>query len=723
VTPSAKLKFDDKIVYLRVLNNNQLAIVDLTNTFSIINIFDMQTQLSFTLKNAYPHDEKKNIAFSPDGNFLAYSEENQSVVRVIDLQKQKLHHSFPTLQNRIETLCFDPSSSHIIAGSLTGRVYLWNLFAARHISRLSSFPEHSPNTFFQTKINYVSAVSFSPSGSFVATSGYGGSIVITNIHTEVPSKRITPNSIRINSLCFIDEDFLCAGNIEGGLDIIDLRTSQICKHYQTSLGDIHTMCLSNSGDFLFIAGHTNHLSLFSLKENKIISDEYIRLNDKITHIDMTKEDTLIVSCEDGSVSFFNLCPHELLKLRLDTSFYQQSYELLENFPLLQETKLVGELEAAWESTLKEAIYQVQEGDIKTMQRVLSYFAKVPSKKYIINSLNGLLPHYTRFKTAVKHKNYTIAYSMAKNVPLLKMTDPYNKMEEIWDNAFAKAQAYIIRDKTRYLFKVLEPFSRVSSKHCFIQVLLHQPQTFLDFTEHINDHSYQHIFAITKKYPCLKDITSYKKVIESSEELLVKFRQHIFSRDYELAELEYQALKHIPYMREVLTDLSKLLGLAKRLEDFQEEENLLASYTLIDTYPQLQVLPLSQELEDNWNKKMQQAKKEALAGNTRYIKLILGNLLPLYSRSKKIGMILRQSYLTQIKLLIIKEQFSHISQAIIHYINIFGFDTELRNLLFKLKKSKQIEISLSSEQQQRQSRTLWLNLTGGNIPDSVLDTSS
>lgn len=719
VIASATLNFDDKIVYLRVLNENKIAIVDLSKSFSILDIGTMEKTHSFNLKHAYANNEKKNISFSPDGKYLAYSEEAQSVVRVIDIQKQKLHHSFATQQNKIETLIFDPSSSYLIAGSITGRVYLWNLFFTGQVSRLSSFPEYTPNTLLQSKINYVSAAAFSSSGNLIATSGYGGSIVVTNIHTEVSPKRITPNHVRINSLCFIDENFLCAGNIEGGLDIIDLRVSQIHKHYQTSLGDINTMCLSSSGNYLFVAGHTQQVSLLNLKEHKLVTNEYLRVRSKITHIDITKEDILIVSCEDGSVNFFNLYPQELLKLRLDTSSYQQSFELLQSFPLLLESDLVQELEIAWEETLNEAVFQVQEGDIKAAQRVLNRFAKVPSKTHIINEFQGLITHFERFRIAVKHENYAMAYSMSDHVHLLKMTDPYREMEKTWDSIFLKAQVYVVKEQTHNLFKVLEPFSRVTCKLCFIQVLLHQPEIFFDFTKHINDHSYEHIFSITKQFPCLKEISSYQKVLESSDDLLVKFRQHIFSRDYELADLEHEALKHISYMKKELKELSKLLELAKRLENYFNEGKLLASYTLIDTHPQLQVLPLTKELEKGWNEKMKASEQEALLGHTKEIKLILGELLPLHSRAQKVGMLLRQSYLTQIKFLAIKEQFSLIPKAVINYINIFGFDTELSNLLQKLKKSKNFTIDLTPEQEHRRPRALWLNLTGGKIPDTIL----
>ena len=140
-----KIYLNSPIIYLNVLDDNKLALVTQDKLFAVLELDTMQTIHEFTFKHANVHKEKNSVAFSPDGKYLAYSELEQSVVRVINIHSHQLHHSFPTLQNRIETLSFDPSSSYLIAGSVTGRVYLWNLFSTGQVSRLSSFPEYTPH--------------------------------------------------------------------------------------------------------------------------------------------------------------------------------------------------------------------------------------------------------------------------------------------------------------------------------------------------------------------------------------------------------------------------------------------------------------------------------------------------------------------------------------------------------------------------------------------------
>ncbi len=714
-----KMYFNSPIVYLKVLDDNLLAIVTEEKLFAIVDLATMHTLQEFTFKHANVHKEKSSVAFSPDGKYLAYSELEQSVVRVIDIQSHKLHHSFPTLQNRIETLCFDPHSNYLIAGSITGRVYLWNLFSTGQVSRLSSFPEYAPHLLTQPKNNYVSAACFSASGNLAGTSGYGGSIVVTNIHTEVSPKRITPNHIRINALSFIDEDKIVAGNIEGAVDVIDLHTSQIEKHYQTGLNGISDIAVSSRGTYLLLAGHTKDIALIDLKKQKICDASYISRAEKITRVSITHDDVLVVGCEDGSITTYRLFPEETLESLLNNTACAQAYDLIHEYPLLEDSALAKEIEQEWEDALEFALLRAQEGNHDDALNALQKFTQIPAKSNAIKDVKNFIKHFHSFNSAVLHENYALAYSIAEQTPLLKRSAAYVNMEKIWDACFLKAQTYVITDQKRELIKVLEPFSRVNTKLCFIQVLLHQPALFLQFTHHVNTHAYDKLFSITHSYPCLKEIQSYKDLLYQAQELYIKSKEHLFSGELDLAELELEQLAHIPSMKEQWQELKHVYALALRLQNLYEDGDILSCYGLIDRNEVLQALPLSKELETLWNAKMETAEKEALLGNIKAIKTTLEKLLTLSTRSQKIGTLLRLGFLTQIKLLVIKKQISSIKTAIDAYIEMFGYDTELNNLILKLTQDKIIDIKLDDEQMYHRPRSLWLSITNGKIPDTIL----
>jgi len=717
---TAQLHFDDAIVYTKVLDGNRLAVCDRARNFCILNLDSHEKLHKLVFKKAYVHIDKESLSFSPDGKYLAFSEKEQSVVRVIDLENQKLHHSFPTTINKIETLCFDPSSHYLIAGAITGRVFLWNLFSTGQVSRLGSFPEYSPSMLAQVKTNYVSCACFSPQGDKVATTGYGGSIVITNIHTEVSPKRITPSHVRINALCFVNEKQLCSGNIEGVLDIIDVDKAQILKQFQTGLGSINGLVVSSSSRYLLASGRGKHLALIDLKKLKVIDPDYIQVESKITSLSISDDDTLIIACEDGSINFQPLFPEDKLQMYIDTSSYKKAYELLHQHPLLKTSPLVQELEETWEEHLRDAIAKVEAQKSGEVPRILRNFSSVPAKQSTVNEFQNLISHYERFKTAFAHQNLALAYSMAEHVSLLKQTSVYLLMQAAWNKAFLEAQIAVIKEDTHKLFKALEPYSKVTSKLCFIQVLLHQPHTFLEFIKLINTNEYEKIFKIANKFPCLKEIEAFQNIILTVEDLSNKCKQHIYSKDHELAELELSELAHIPYMKEELSQLSTLYELSKHFNERYEQHDFRSCYELIDKHSELSEMFDVKTLEKLWSDKMKEAEKEALLGHTKEIKALLGELIQLKSRAQKIGTLLRASYLTQIKLLIIKKQTSSIGKAINTYIKIFSYDSELHTLITKIKKDKIVQLSLSAQQELRRPRSNWLNITQGIISDHILD---
>ncbi len=293
------------------------------------------------------------------------------------------------------------------------------------------------------------------------------------------------------------------------------------------------------------------------------------------------------------------------------------------------------------------------------------------------------------------------------------------MEALWDDAFHKAQTYIITENTHQLFKVLEPFSRVTSKLCFIQVLLHQPKLFLEFVHLINTRHYEKIFSIAGHYPCLQEIESYKNVIHAADDLQKDAYQHIISREYDLAARALKELSLIPYMQARSKEFVRLCALLQKVEAFYQAGDLISSYTFIDKHPELQEFPLIQEIEEQWTMKMKAAEKEALQGHTKEIKAILAELLTLSTRAQKVGMLLRQSFLIQLKLLVIQHKTDRLQKAIENYISLFSYDTELHNLITKLKNEDIITITLTPEQEYRRPRSLWLTISKGKIPDTIL----
>jgi ABC-type multidrug transport system ATPase subunit len=116
--------------------------------------------------------------------------------------------------------------------------------------------------------------------------------------------------------------------------------------------------------------------------------------------------------------------------------------------------------------------------------------------------------------------------------------------------------------------------------------------------------------------------------------------------------------------------------------------------------------LGELLENHWSKLMQKCEEYALAGNIKEIKKTLGELIGLYSRRNKIGDLLRVSFHVRIKTLSGKKDFKAAEAIIYSYIDIFGIDSEISEIMKKFEKSTKQKLAISEAQFERPRRDKW-----------------
>jgi WD40 repeat protein len=99
-----------------------------------------------------------NVAFSPDGGFVAYSPDRYAI-RVRDLREGTLLYTFHTsFTGAVNTLAFAPDGGVLASGHYDGVIRLWDL---RTGGEMLAFPTGA----------VVQSLAYSPDGSLLATGG------------------------------------------------------------------------------------------------------------------------------------------------------------------------------------------------------------------------------------------------------------------------------------------------------------------------------------------------------------------------------------------------------------------------------------------------------------------------------------------------------------------------------------------------------------------------
>ncbi len=710
------LRANSSIVQLQELHDDQLGVVTAKDGIYILQGENCKISTRMRIDELRPFEH--GVAFSPDGRYFCFAHNTSkgNAIRVIDIATKKLLRSYATQDNPIGLLSFDPSSTYIIAGTTTGRVMVWRIDSNNLMARLSSFPEYTPTLFSAPTQNYISAIAYSP--THIATAGYGGSVVITNFHTQANTKRIKPGKVRINSILFLDDQYIVTGNEHGVIELIDIKENQPIQQLVAPIGPIHHLLLIRPSGLILAASKFNHIALIDIKNMRIIDDEYITLPSPIRSLCFTGKERIAVGLESGTIAQVELLPYAEIKESIDNGDFEHAYAVSEAEPIIKESPQYKAMDRQFQRDYDKALLAYSRGSDEEAEELLRAFRAVPNKKKIVQGLSSAFSRYSKFQHLLKEKRYAAVYGLAEQYPPLKQTYIYKRLEEQWDELYVDAQALAFKGHTSQVKTLLKDFITVPAKNPYIRLLLHHTQILIDFSKALHAQDYVALKQVTEQEPILKETLSYRSVIHAADGLIESIMSAIRSNRFNKAHLLTEKLQDIPHLAHHHEHTARLLKKAKRLYEIHTDKMTLQYYELLDRSQDLADLPQAKAVEKAWKRIMIRCEKEALIGNTAEIKSILGPLIDLPTRAEKIGNILRVSYQMQIKYYLAHKQYIQTRTAIVHYLSLFGMDNEIRQLIRHLNKAG-MPFTPDEEQEVHRPRTLWRTLTHGDVPDNII----
>jgi hypothetical protein len=270
-------------------------------------------------------------------------------------------------------------------------------------------------------------------------------------------------------------------------------------------------------------------------------------------------------------------------------------------------------------------------------------------------------------------------------------------------------------KTKEAQKELEPFAAVNSKRPLIQLLIHHFDILKIYSKAIYERDYHLLNQLTKQYSILRKLPSYAQLINEAGELENAIIEAFKHQAFDQASLLLHELGNVVQYEEKYAHLKNFSTQTSNLHHAITNQHWRSAYHILESYPDLMILPWAQELENQWQEKLQLCEKYAIKGDIISIKTTLENLMNLPGRYERIGNILRMAYQIQLKTLLSKK-LKKFSMGVTNYCMLFGVDTEIRHLLKKAKKD-QIGMDVDPSQLHLQKRDEWLhNLQ--TLPDQI-----
>ena len=643
------------------------------------------------------------IAFHPTLGIMAIA--NATTLYIVNLKRKEIIQTIVTHAGTITKLLFLQKSPYLISGTDNGRVMQYRYDGTSHISRLCSFPYTSRGLRKKVTNNYVSAMAYNE--EYIACSGYGAALTLIKFNSHTRKITFEVSKTRINAIAFLEQNRVIFGNSDGSLFLAKIRKNAHITEINTTQKSIEQIIVLPKSDFaLIVTKENNNILLFDLKKAKVRSYDFLKFDYSIKEL-VLHNNTLFCRLRDNTIVKVTLTNEQDIITEIKKGELLKAMKLLEANPMLDESQAARELNNLYQKLYSKSFLEFIKTKKSSSLEKLKAFEIIKSKNNDIEDIRKAFVNYEKLQLFFKEHKYALAYALCEKFPALKYTPEYKKMEEYYKRSFTLAQKQLLLQRPQTAKDLLEPFSTVSSKRPMIQLLLKQNKEFLEFLRGINKKDYIKITSLLHTTPIFKEIPSYIALKEQIDNNLKEIKNYIFISKIDEAVEKIKALQKVSIIKDELLELYNLSQEAKKLLNYYEKENFIQCYETLDNNLQLESMQLAQFLEKHWNKLINECEIHALEGNIAALKKTLGELIYVKTRKNKIGDLLRLSFHSKIKEALTHKHYKSVENLIYSYIDIFGIDSEIRQLMYSFEKQSYIKLAITLNRHKSKDRNAWI----------------
>ena len=644
------------------------------------------------------------VAFSGKSRLFAFAHAN--IIYIMNIDSKIIIQTIRTNEGIIEMMAFVPNSLYLVTGTKNGRVMQYRYDGRFGLSRLCSFGHNAASSTPKIKNNYVSA--FASKGALLAFSGYGGIITILKMHSYAGKHSIDASKVRINVLCFLNEEQIISGNVDGLIQIHSLKKYQKTVQISTPFTNIQQILLMPNPRYIMVSGKSKSLIIIDTLQEKIVSTNYLSFKENISQISLTQDKNLLVVLENNNVIKVTLPTSQDLKSFILHNELDKAYLILDADPMFEGSREKKRVEVMFEIACSRAIEALMGSNTKEARHMLRMFNDIQSKKNDVDSIFKAFELFPRFKTLYHNNKYPVMYAMAEKHPALKYTTHYKKMQEGFKEAFSFAQKQLLMNKRDIAKEVLSLYLGTVSKKSILDLIVHENIDFVLFLKAMKEGNTKKMDLLIGKNKLFAEIPTYQKPKDLTKDSLHSIRLSIDAGETNLAVEKIKKLMHNEDVKDVLLELYKETKIVARLQKSYAENDFKKCYEILDEDIYIYNLELSQFLEKHWTKLMEECEEYALKGDLKSIKKSLGNLIAVKTRLQKTGDLIRLSFQIKIKALLGKSSFNNAENIIYSYIDTFGLDSELRLIMRSFERASKHKLAITADQEKDVPRDDWLN---------------
>ena len=696
------------VIFIKILNNSQLAVVDSKTTIRYLNPKSLEIMGGFKAGVNHLRYKTDVVTFSNDSKLFALITADLRESKLYNAHTKKAIGKVNRHHGEVSCVGIDPNGNFMFSCGDDGKTFAIDTKSGKLAFTL---PLHTDT---------INDIAFSENGNWVATASYDRRVSLFNLSVMTPKHKLKAHSAPIMKVRFLKKNRLFSIDKDSAAIIWNIYSGKVLHRLEGVHDDVTQVVTSANDEFLFLGTSLGYIIVYDLNTYELLSKKYIKLSSTITALEFyAEQNLLIIGCENGELLFYNIYEgEEYLKDLLKNKEYEEIQKYSEVNPLLAYTKVYGLVSNLWEKTLAQAIICLQKGDKKTAIALFKNFKNIPSKNKIMQKVILEYADYEKFVTLAKQGKIPLAYGLANQHPMYKDSKIYKSLELRWQKAFVAAQKYSLDPKGADRAKeVLAPYRGLSEKTKLIQELLTQGEVYKRFRVALGQKDFKLSFELIRHHPFLMEFPEYSTIMKYGDTLYMKSQEFIQSGDTHSAIKMLRILADFDdFKDEVKTLMIDIESKQKFFNAVEEEDNILA-YNLMAISEDLLETEDGKRLQKQWNKDLGIANTYAVEGNIASIKVALDEYIKISSKYMALASVFGWCYMVQLEHAVKRKQDkAAIENGIKNYILCFGIQDQIESF-FNIFMRYYPDSKLSLELLTKGSMSMW---RPSMIVDSILD---
>ena len=427
-------------------------------------------------------------------------------------------------QSAVSKVALSHCGTRLLSGDEQGRSYVLNLSNGNIEHRLPAFPDT------------VSAVCFSRNDTLFSVAGFHGSLVSYDAFTGEKVSHFKPNSV-VEAMEYLDENTVIAVLRDGRILKADAKRGKILKETTLDAGLWPSMLfIAPNKKFCFVGTRQSRLLAFHITS----LEQMFTLDFGCGGVSVLgqSKDFFFVGFTSGELVILNYREHE--------KEFSQSVELgniaeangyFEKNVFLMTHESTWNMYEQWLEAKKSITTLLSEGAVEKAQQEARPFMFHPKCRYEMEALEeqqGLLATLLR---CIKNRDFPRAYELCEKHPVLKESEHFKKLEQMWRLLFGKAQRLLGRDPVlnkQAAKEVLALFLQVPEKNHEVALMFKHLGAFQKAEEAVRAKDFERYYVLAEQFSFLKETALYEKVGWLQEELKQKLQLALSEQRFEEA---------------------------------------------------------------------------------------------------------------------------------------------------------------------------------------------